>query len=82
MVDATQGVLPDEVIWSDDVQRVDPTHIASGSGWDFRRDERGGGYVPERNPWLEDPPYEDPARAGIGLLSYRGPDRRSRWRRR
>lgn len=75
------GVLPDEVVWPEDTLRVDPTHIASGSGWDFHRDERGGGSVPERNPWREDPPHDNPAQLGIGLLPYRGPDRRKRPRR-
>lgn len=66
MSEMTYGVRPDEVVWPEghDVER----HIASGTGWDYAPGERGGGKVPERNPWKQDPPWENPASDGIGLL--------------
>jgi len=66
----THGVLPDEVVRpADRVVR----HIASGSGWERAR---GGGRVPERNPWREDRRNANPAQEGIGLFPYLGPERR------
>lgn len=73
--DRLQGVLPEETVRP--VERV-PQHMASGSGWE---PWRGGGRVPASNPWRESRPHDNPAQLGIGLLGYRGPERRSRWRR-
>ena len=77
MSEMTYGITPDEVVPSPD--RVE-RHIASGSGWE-KPGGRGGGSVPAHNPWRRDRPNENPASNGIGLLSWRGPDRRGPHRR-
>lgn len=56
------GISRDEVVWP---EREVELHIASGSGWDVAPGERGGGKVPDRNPWREDPPFKNPAQDGV-----------------
>jgi len=73
MSDITYGIRKDEVSYPNPRRNAPERHIASGSGWDYGPDERGGGRVPARNPWREDPPFENPAQDGTGLLPYRGP---------
>ncbi|WP_373045084.1 hypothetical protein [Vulgatibacter sp.] len=73
MSEMTYGILQDEVAWPAGKDGEVERHIASGTGWDYEPGERGGGFVPDRNPWKEDPPYENPAQDGTGLLPYRGP---------
>lgn len=70
MSELTYGILPEEVAWPSG-HRTE-RHIASGSGWDYAPGERGGGKVPARNPWKQDPPYENPAQDGTGVLPPRG----------
>lgn len=57
----TYGVRRDEVAWP---ERPIPRHLASGSGWER---SRGGGRVPARNPWKEDPHVPNPAQDGSRL---------------
>jgi hypothetical protein len=78
MSELTWGIRPDEAARpSDRVER----HIASGSGWE-EPGGRGGGRVPAVNPWKASRPTENPAQDGVGLLSWRGRDRRDPHRRR
>jgi hypothetical protein len=78
MSEMTYGIRPDEAWYPNPRRHAAERHIASGSGWDYGPGERGGGHVPERNPWRDDSTFDNPAQQGIGLLSYRGPDRRKR----
>jgi hypothetical protein len=57
----TFGIRREEVVWP---ERGVERHIASGSGWDDRPGERGGGRVPARNPWREDRHVKNPAQDG------------------
>ncbi len=69
----TYGIRRDEVRWPNPRRHAVEKHIASGSGWDYEPGARGGGRVPARTPWRDDPAYENPAQDGTGLLPYRGP---------
>lgn len=71
MSELTFGVRKEEVVRHYD--HLTERHIASGSGFDGRAEARGGGRVPARNPWREDPAFANPAQDGIGLLPYKGP---------
>ena len=78
MSEMTYGIRPDEAqIPEDRVER----HISSGTGWE-KPGGRGGGMVPAANPWKQNPATWNPAQGGVGLLSWRGPDRRGAYRRR
>lgn len=63
MGEFTFGIRRDEVAWPE--RRV-PRHIASGSGWEDPA-KRGGGRVPDRNPWKESPHLPNPAQDGSSL---------------
>lgn len=64
MGEFTYGVRREEVAWP---ERQIPRHLASGSGWE-RPGGRGGGRVPARNPWKEDPHLPNPAQDGSTLV--------------
>lgn len=66
MAERRFGIRRDEVVWPDG--RYIERHISSGSGWDSKPGQRGGGFTPERNPWKRDRPWQNPASSGVGIL--------------